>query len=293
VDGIKQLSDEYKVILNETHGDIGRANAVFTALHPDDVVYKTDGTGKQTKLPSSAYETGRSGSTVPGAFMPSTDKALHWMLSNQDFIGQYSSVAAYFLPNATSGDPFSEAAYKAQLELGLRLRKTPQEFMNDVYVKHAESAFYPTLQEFERRKNDAEAAGDDATVKQLQAQKVAWEKDYEARNPLLKAKLDDYGNARHMASRQVTDLKAMLAHHAVPDGQGEALRQLVTTYDEYEAFIGQHQGQTTEAKAIRANALDMFNRWAQDKLSGSPLADVYNGVYRVLNTNLDRVDGGS
>jgi hypothetical protein len=293
VDGIKQLNEEYKAILNETDGDIGRANAIFTALHPDEVVYKTDGTGKQTKLPSSAYETFSSGSNVRGAYMPNTDKALQWMLTNQDFVGQYKSVAAYFLPNDTSGEPFSEAAYKAQLELGLRIRKTPQEFMNDVYVKHAESAFYPSVQEFDRRINDAKASGNDDAAKQLQAQKVAWEKDYQARNPLLKAKIDDYGNARHTASQQLTDLKLMLDRHAVPDGQGPLLDQLVTTYDNYVAFIGQHQGQTTEAKAARANALDMFNRWANDKLTGGPLADVYNGVFRVLNTNLDRVDGGS
>lgn len=292
LDGISQLSDEYKAILNETGGDLGRANAVWTAMHPDEVVYK-NGATQEIALPGSAFETSRSGSNAKGAYLPSTDAALNWLTTNQGFVDKYNSVAAYFLPQSSTNEPFSDAAYQAQLELGLRIRKTPQEFLNDVYLKHAESLFYPTVQKFDLMVNNAKAAGDTELATQITAEKSQWEKEYKALNPLLGAKMDDYAGARAIASTQLNDLRDMAKNNATPDGYNAQLVTLLKAWDNYEQFRATNSGSNREAVAARSEALTMFNNWAQGTLAGTPLASVYNGVFRVLDTNLTQIQTGA
>lgn len=290
LDGLKQLSDEYKAILNETGGDIGRATAVFTALHPDEVVYDASGDLKEFKVPASAYETARSAATASGAYLPSTESTLNWLNTHGDFVKKFGAVAAYFLPEGGSaGEPFSDAAYQAQIEFGLRQRKTPGEFINDVYVRHAESAFYPTVAQFDTAIASAKSNGDTSLASQWSDAKVSWEAQYKALNPLLGAKLDNYGAARSTALGQLADLRRMLSTGQVPDGQAGQLRQLVTAYDNYEAFIGAHPGGDNASSAMRAQALAMVNAWATQTLTGTNLAPLFDGVFRVLNSNFDRV----
>jgi hypothetical protein len=288
IDGVKGLSDEYKSILDETGGDVGRANAIFTALHPDEVVYSDHGE-PVTKLPAAAYETAKSKMTANGSYVPSTDSALRWMTTNADFIKKYSSVAAYFMPNESTGEPFSDAAYRTQIELGLRQRKTPEEFMSDVYVKHAESAFYPSAAEFDKRIALAHAQGDSAQEAAMTQAKSDWEKHFEDLNQLFGNKMRDYGTARSKALGQLADLRHMMQEGDVPSDAATKLRQLVTAYDNYESFIRSRPGSDKVTKAQHKAALDTFNKWAEQTLTGSPVNDVFNGVFRVLNSNFDKI----
>jgi len=292
-DGIKNLSDEYKQILNEVGGDVGRANAIFTTLHPDDVAYKEDGSLDHAKLPASAFETAKSSSTASGAYLPATASTFQWLTNHESFVKKYGTVAAYFLPDQASNEPFSQAAYQAQIQLGLRQRKTPQDFMSDVYTKHAEQLFYPAVDEWNKRIQAAKDEGNDALASQLSTQKSAWEKDFKTRNPMLGAKMDDYGAARQKASQQLGDIRDMLRKGEVPDGLETKLSQLVTAYDNYETFRSRNAGGDKVSVGARSSALDTFNAWAQTHLAGTPLADLFNGVFRVLNTNFDRLSGSN
>ena len=126
-DGIKGLGDEFKSIMNEVGGDVGRALAVWTYLHPDEVIYKVGADGKAVQVKNKLYSAltqSQSESTTKGAYLPSTDSAFNWMSTNAKFIDKYKSVSAYFLPQSTINEPFSDAAYKAQIEFGLRVKKT-------------------------------------------------------------------------------------------------------------------------------------------------------------------------
>jgi hypothetical protein len=293
LDGIKQLSDEYKVILNDVEGDVARANAVFTALHPDDVVYDPTGDLKSKFLTGSAMETTRSGAVTPGAYLPSTDSTLQWMDRHTDLISKYGSVAAYFLPEQTASEPFSDAAYKTQIEFGLRMRKSPSEFLKDIYVKHAEATFYPADKALNAKIAQARLAGDSDTVKSLTAQRHDWLQKFKSLNPYFADKLDDYGSARKTANGQLSDLRQMLKNGETPDGLDTKLKTLVQAYDNYSQFLNDHQGTDAVNTAAKQHALQVFNQWADESLAGTPLANVFNGVFRVLNSNFDKVNGST
>ena len=76
------MSAEYKVLLNDVHGDVARASAIFTGMHPDKMV----------------FEVGGSQASASKVALPATKATLQWMTTNSGFVKQYKSVAAYFLP---------------------------------------------------------------------------------------------------------------------------------------------------------------------------------------------------
>jgi hypothetical protein len=289
--GMQQLDEEYRQILNEVHGDLGRANAIWTTLHPDKVVYDPSGDLKSNFYAGTGSEAFGSKSTTPGAYLPPTDSSLQWLDRHADFVSSYNSVAAYFLPTPTANEPFSDAAYRAQLEFGLRQKKTPAEFLKDIYVKHAEAVFYPADKQLNQEIAQARLAGNKALATQLTQQRHDWQQQFKLLNPYFGDKLDDYGTARKQARAQLSDLQHMVDQNAVPDGYGPQLSTLLYSYNKYEQFLNDHQGQSDVNVAAKAHALDAFNAWADEKLAGTPLASVFNGVFRVLNSNFDKVNG--
>jgi len=278
--GIKQLSEEYKTILNDVNGKVARASSIWAALHPEKTVYEISG----------------SRATASHASLPSTDSALAWMIDNKNFIQHYGNVASYFLPLPAGNEPFSDQAYRAQIELGLREKKTPDSFMQDIYIRNAEATFYPMVAAFNQKADAAKTAGDTETENAWNDAKSKWEDQFKQQNPLFGNKLDSYGDARALARAQLQNLTAMVAAHQVPDGHQALVDNLIKTYNGYESYIGSITGSTQEDKNAKSGALQTFNKWAEQNIAGTDLVDLYNGVFRVLNTNivdLTKLPGGT
>jgi hypothetical protein len=282
---VQDLADEYKSILNELNGDIGRATAIFTALHPDELVYNAKGKVKDFAPTASAFETAGSKSTS-GATLPDTTGALRWMEQNAGFINDYKNVAAYFLPMEADTGQFNYGAYQMSLANGLRQRKTPQEFMNDVYVRNAEQTYFPTVKIFDAQIAQAKANGDTTGESQWKDEKKQWENEFYQLNPLFHQKIQSYADARSAALGQLQNLRQMVADGRVPNGLQGELAMLIANYDglvQYTTLSG------PKTAAEKSAAFQMFNQWAESHIANTPLADLYNGVFRVLDTNLTKL----
>lgn len=290
IQGIGQLSDEYKQILNDVGGDLARASAIWTSLHPDEVVYK-DGIVDVKHL-YSQYTVSQSQASAAKVSLPSTADSLAWMTNNAGFIKKYGNVAPYFLPEATTQQPFDDNAYRAQLELGLRQRKTPMEFYQDVMVRNAESIYYPVVDQYDAKIAQAKALGDDATATALRNQKSEYENQFKQLNPFFQRKIDGYTAGKVDANDQLGNLRKMVQDGTVPDGNGPLLAQLVKSFDGLETFIRSHPGTDADSTAMKQNARAAFNQWAQQHVMNSPLADLYSGVFRILDNNLANISGG-
>jgi len=284
--GVHNLDDEYKTILNDVDGDLARANAIFTALHPDKVVFNSDGSYESYAPASSAFETAQTQMAAAKVSLPPTTAALKWMTNHSDFISKYGSVAAYFLPQPTTQQPFNDQAYRMQIELGLRQRKTPEGFMNDVTVRNAEAIYYPAVDKLDAQIAQAKAAGNTVLAQQITAAKSQWETDFKAQNAAFGSKIDSFPDSRATAKAELNNLRDMLAKNQVPDGLAPLLGNLVKSYDTYAAFQASHKGQDQTSIQARSAALGAFNGWVTQNISGTPLMDLYNGVLRALNTNL-------
>lgn len=292
--GIKSLDSEYKKILSDTSGDLGRANAIWTAMHPDKVVYDMEGAIKSAKLAASAYETPQSESTTSHADIPDTEATLKWMTENRDFINKYGSVAAYFLPEAASNEPFNDQAYKLQQLLGLRQKKTPTEFLTGVQVRNAQSVYYPVVDQVTAEIDQLRQAGQTHLAADLNDKLDVWKKNFKAHNPAFGADLATFSSYPSGAQGQLADLRQMVENKEVPNGWGPTVALLVKNYEGYEEFYDQHRGSDNQDTALRQAALNMLNQWAQQHIpAGSGLQDLWNGVFHELdNSIVDLTDNG-
>jgi hypothetical protein len=273
--GAQGLRDEYKAILNAADGDVARASAIWTALHPDLTVY--------TQSASQA--------TTSRAVMPATKAALTWMNNNLGFIDKYKSVAAFFIPEQSNGDPFSMSAYRAQLEEGLRQRKTPQEFLDGVRVSAAASTYYAVEDQYKADLAAAKASGNDAAATRHRADWLAWSKQFKALHPTFAIKTEGSAANVRDAQNQLADLRAMLNHGDVPSGFKEPLSGMLAAYDGYEQYRQAHPGQDNQSRAAKSSALSMFQDYMTQVVQAYPqIGDLYSGVFRVINTHLESLN---
>jgi hypothetical protein len=270
--GAQGLRDEFKRMLTDTHGDYARATAIFTALHPEMTVY----------MQSASH------ATSSKALLPATQSALDWMNRNGAFMDKYKSVAAYFLPPQKAGEPYSQGAYRAQLETGLRQRKTPEEFYNQTRIATDGNEYYAMKDQFQAEIDKGNAEGNSAYAKARQDQWLAWSKDFKAQHPIFATNLDS-GSAvrRNEAAAQLNDLRSMVKNGDAPGGAGEALGGLIQAYDGYKAFLDQHPGGSNLDRAAKTQAFGQLQQYMEAVVQAQPqLEGVYRAVFRTLNSNL-------
>lgn len=266
--GAQGLRDEYKMILNQTDGDVARATAIWTALHPDKTVFTESG----------------SQATASRAVMPATQVALNWMNDNHSFLQKYKSVGAYFLPEKSAKDPYSQAAYRAQLEEGLRERKTPRAFLEDAYVASAAAVYYPMYDKYQADLAQAKASGNEQLAAQHRQDWAVWSNNFKETHQTFKAHTEASAENIAKAQGQFADLKSMIHNKDVPGGMATALRGMVVAYDNYQSFTRLHPGTTNADSAAKASARSMLQDYLSSVITAQPeLTDLYNGVFRPLS----------
>jgi hypothetical protein len=267
--GIGTLQDELRVMI----GQMGyqQAAAVWTKLHPDKLAY----------LEPTSEVAGA------GQVVPATREAMQWMYANRDLLTRYKTVAGYFVPS----DPgeFSQQAWQAQLEMGLRTRKTVGQFYNDLRVRGAERTYYDALDKRDAAVADALASGDKQQAKAIKDGFSLWSETFQAYNPLFAEKQASYSERTSLAEHAVSDLDRMLADPkvAIPDLAG--VRALVDAYHSHNQFQGQMHGvRSAQATAARDGELAAYNGYLKTITGQYPgLKDLVNGVFRQADSGID------
>jgi hypothetical protein len=271
--GVQGLRAEFIQIVNDTGGDFARAAQIWTVMHPDLTVYTQSG----------------SSSTTKGAIMPATQSALNWMTANTGFIDKYKSVAAYFIPEQSNNEPYSQGAYRAQLEEGLRVKKTPEDFLTDVYAASAASAYYGMEDQYKSDYAQAQAAGNAGEASSMRQDWLAWSKQFKAAHPAFADQTEGSVANVVKAQGQLRDLAAMVSSGDVPgDARVQAaVAGMVDAYQGYVEFRNSVPGQTNQARADRSAALAQLQDFMTEVVTAVPqVTDLYNGVFRVLNNGL-------
>jgi hypothetical protein len=271
--GVKGLRAEFNEIVNSTGGDFARAMAIWVAEHPDELVYSQSS----------------SQSTSAKTVLPATKTAYQWLTRNTDFIDNYKSVAGYFIPTQKAGEPYSQEAYRAQLEQGLREKRMPDELLTAVRISSAASAYYAMEKQYHSDLAAAKAAGNTDLARQHTADWSAWSKQFQAEHPTFGDSLIQSPTKVVTAKHQLKDLELMVNRGEVPGGKDvqDAVGYMITAWHDYVNYIGQNPGGTTAAKAVHSAALTHLQDYFDSVVKEVPqVAGIYNGVFRVLNHNL-------
>lgn len=268
--GIHNLASEFKQMLNDMGGDYPAAIQLWTALHPDKLVYTQS----------------KSGSLANKAYLPDTVDALKWTEDNIQFINKYKSVAGYFLPEKPGA--FNSTAYSTQLAIGLRERKTPAEFLNTAMVNIVRPEYKLATAAYDQKIASATAANDPQAVKSLKAARAVYVKDFNARNPLWKANNVNYSVKALSADSAIRELKEMVKDPSTPKSVPvQVIDEMLQSWDKYQEWKNNNPSSTNQQKDARTMMASAFSSFMEKKAQQVPgLIDLYQGVFRQLDNKL-------
>lgn len=271
IQGVKNLSSEYKSILDSVGGDVARATSIFVALHPEGLAYTVPTTG----------------ATANKAYLPATTASLNWMESNLGFLQKYKSVGAYFMPKE-QGD-FDYNAYQAQLALGLRQKKSISQFYSDIQVAQASRTYYDQYDQYQQMHASALAHYNNGEAKTLSQAWALWKTDFLDRHPMLKQKFADTPDNTVIGERQIADLQEMVKNNEVPDGLGPRVNQMVTLFGDYLNWKRQVPAGAEGAAQKQAMAQAVDDTLGKLAASDPRLTNLYNAVFRSVDRSLTTV----
>lgn len=258
------LHDEFRALLAKY--PIDEATQRFLKAHPDATPY----TVFQSK-------------SVSGAPLPATAQAASFMEKHGDFLSAYPEAGAWFLPQ-TPGDGFSMPAYREQLALGLRQRKSLTDFYGDIKFAEAATDYFDTRDGKDQRLAAARARGDRTTVALINQQWSQWSAGYLKAHPLFAEQLlSPEGEIRR--NRALDQIHQALSDDRLPaTPQNDAIRDLVDTFDGWKARDGQLAGRRDQiANTTRTALKDEFISWAHNYVQAHPEVEgLYNSVFRLM-----------
>jgi hypothetical protein len=263
------LNAEYVEFLRTSHS-AEEATAAFIAAHPDI---------EPANLLATTIFT--SESEFPGLPTP-TEETFNWIKENQDIVEGFPAAAPWLLPRGKADDPFSYRAWAQQIAIGLRKRKDPEEFVNDMRFAAAARDYFEA-----KTAHDADmltAVGPERSNRQREWN--AWKASYFRQHPVFARMLEDptRQQRRGMAFEQLSILSAD------PDGPvAPELREFVAEYRDYKYAISALRGaRTTATSRLRASITEEFANWAEWQTTQHPwLAGFYLRVVKPELRGLD------
>ena len=242
----EHLSEEFTSLLD--HAPFEEAVRLFVERHPDADPFTVFGT-----------------ESVGGSMALTTDAA-EWLEENQRFVDAFPAAAPWLLPQAEQGDTFDRRAYAQQLANGMRRRKTPEEFLNDLYFAAASDEYFEQQDRFEAL---ADAAAGDAELRRVvQTEQQRFTEAYLNSHPV-------FADLLRNPARQQRRLDALeQMRQVVAGGEVElppGMAELIDTFDEWERTNLGLGGSRAQAVLDRKEHLRAeFMGWAWQHVRRNP-----------------------
>ncbi len=228
---------------------------------------------------ASAYTVFDSTSTG-GAELPSTQAAANFLNSNADFVKEYPQAAGWLIPRTMGNEPFNAAAYREQIQYGLRDTKTPESFLDDIITAPAASQYYNGYDE--EQASLAQVKNDPAQASAIRANWDQESQQFLAQNPTFAQSLTS-STKKVQREETIDELNTALEDPSIPESaQTDQVRTLLQGFDAYQQSYSTLLGQTStaaekEKDAMKANFIAEGNEYAQENPA---VSDMWNVLIR-------------
>lgn len=224
---------------------------------PNGVIYTIFGSDNQT-----------------GAPLPSSRETYEFMADHGDLFEQNPTAMAWLMPQPKEGDAFDYRAFNESLVLGLRERRTPEEFINEIRLAQAAPDYYKKMGD--RRSERRGMVARKATREELDrfdAETKIWKEGYLAQHPLLAS---SFSNAASERRQGVLESLPALIEQGIGGDQGKALKPLLDLWTQYQISYSSYAGQTSNAaKALKKEIYDNFYTAAWKYVQEHPETNVF------------------
>jgi hypothetical protein len=226
-------------------------------------------------LVSQSARTGR-------APLPTTEAAAEFYQNNEDWLRSFPLAGGWLLPVKRPDDKYSQKAYYQQVASELRIRKTPEEFVKDMYVSAAAPTYYDTQEQYYqvRMQLDGLPEGMERTqaLAVVDEQWRTFQASYFVQHPTFEASVKG-GNDQLDRESIVAELKIALADPGRPRGiqHASSLGNLIASWEQYSAargqlVIDQRKASQDKKKQLDKAFSDWLAQWAIDHPELEPFA---------------------
>ena len=274
---LQTLSSEYINLLSTVNPDTKKTYTLPEALSK----FTSDHGSRAVSYTVSHTQTGENGADLPLA-----DSTLAWLKNNNELLNNkdYQFGAAYLIPQTTAGKDALQVENEL-LAMQFRSRKTPQEFMDSLYVA---KGWADVATDFNAYQADLKAARDSGNRNMVYQATQNWNtfaQQYGVSNPTWYA---DYTNPTRLASADnaLSSLQKMNAKGLITGPQADGIKGLLSAYDQYHADL---QASTiTVAGTVKHTPMYSIaqNNWfnyltaLESDSATSNLTNVINGVFK-------------
>jgi hypothetical protein len=205
-----------------------------------------------------AYTVGNT-KTVSGAPISSSEDAIQYYLDNKNILSEYRLGGAWMIPgDAASDNDFSQWAWNQSVTEGLRVRKTPQEVMDELMFREGATVYFSKKDEYEQNSLIAEQNGDKATA---EAWLDKWDRfalGWKAANPMFANILEN--NERTIQRQNViSEIQIILKDPEFPSTEySENMKTLMNGWNDYMNTVGLYSLDKTAAGRTRV-ATERYN----------------------------------
>jgi hypothetical protein len=227
------------------------AMAAFVAAHPNATAYTVFQSQNET-----------------GGFLPATKAAMDFLDHNPGLLKDHSLGAPYFIPAPDTSGAYDANAYTEQMQMGLRQRKDPKTFLNQIEYQDAAATYFKN----EDMKNQMLAVNT-GNKTQIDAQWTDWSRQFLAANPVFADLLGQSGTPGVIASAQtgrqqiMSDVNAALRDGSAPQTpQTSALKTLLAAYVMWQGMVGGYNN--TGANSISAGMTRGIDQQFAEWLAG-------------------------
>jgi hypothetical protein len=236
-----QLTVEHEKLLGLGVDDIqGRMAAEFQTLVKNmgieqgtiEYLSRHETADMETTFNALAYTVGKARS-VSGAPLPATEDALSFYDTNKDFFDANPYASPWLLPTPADTKDRSQYAYDSQVINGLRIRQTPDDFLNSVKMKRGAAWYFQVRDKYIAKRDMFISAGDDAAARQLTANFDSWAAGFKATHPIFRDQLES-SDARVRRRRVIDEMRVVVNDPATPETPlSPKMRKMMTVWDRY------------------------------------------------------------
>jgi hypothetical protein len=233
-----------------------------------------------------SYTVAHTDAATQGASLPYTQKAMDWIDSNNGLVtGPYATGAAFLVPQDPTGGDVQKISNEL-LKMNLRARRTPQDFMNAIYIAAGNSAQFADKKTYDAM---LKTVGNNSQMQQVL--QTAWSQHTASMafwNPVW---YNDYASPirSNTAKLAYADLQQIFAKGLAPDDQQSAdVMSLMEAYEAYQvhsAAVG--NSRTASADSDRKGLQNAWSGFLDKQMNTNPnLAPVIRAVFsRLPDTN--------
>jgi hypothetical protein len=233
------------------------AMAAFLAVHPDATAYTVFQSQNET-----------------GGFLPATKDAMDFLNENPGLLKDHRMAAPFFIPAPDTSGAYNPNVYSEQLQMGLRARKTPQDFLNQLEYQDAANLYFKN----DNLKNQLIATNPSQRTA-VDAQWTEWSEQYLAANPVFANLLGQSGTPGTIGASAtgrmqiMDDVIAALKDGSVKESpQTAALRTLTNNWILWQSMVGNYGGtQANNASSAMVRGIDQqFAQWLAGFVQANP-----------------------